>query len=90
MKKALFKIGQSVMYIGKSNSTIGVNGKQVPRHKHGLIFEITETHEPQEPRGQVTPEIFDDGSNGYNIGINEHGAFIVIWPEYKQDWQEVP
>jgi len=85
MIEARFEIGQTAKYTGASSSKIEKDGELKPFMFPGMLVEIMEIYPSAKPLGQVTEEIYDDGHNGYNIGRNEHGIEIVVWPE--DDWE---
>lgn len=91
-KKAAFKVGQKVKYIGDSQWSSIVNGKETPTRFRGMIVEIIEIKPPEKGLGFV--KIDDDGEplidhdhNGCNVALNEFGHRFLIWPENKNQWE---
>lgn len=91
MKKAAFKTGQVLKYLGNRQTWTKVNGKDIPIIYNGMQVEIIETHPPQKGHGIVTlkdgEQIFDGDNDGYNIYKNSQGQKRIIWPDNKKDWQ---
>ncbi len=92
MKKALFKTGDKVEYLGirSVKSGTGVNPVYLPSIFPGMVAEITETKPPQKGLVMIWVEdeyINDLDDDGYNVYTNEHGRSAIIWPERKKDWK---
>lgn len=94
MKKAAFKTGDRLRYIGDRKAWAEVKGKQVPIIYNGMEVEIIKTKLPTAGLGFVGNDadgepIFDQGSDGYNVYNNANGDGRIIWPDNAADWQKV-
>lgn len=94
MKKAAFKIGDRLEYVGDRQALTEVKGKIVPIIFKGMIVTITETRPPSKGHGWVQPAghdepFFDADDDGYNVYVNAAGQGRIIWPKNKNDWKKL-
>jgi hypothetical protein len=94
MKKAAFKIGDKLEYLGDRHGTTTVSGKEVPVIFNGMKVTIVEIHAPSQGLGFVGNDeegepIMDHDWDGYNVYINDFGQRRIIWPNKKDEWKKV-
>ena len=92
MKKALFKTGDKVRYLGnkRAEQGRGFNPVMKPVIFPGMVATITETHKPTKGYGYLMADgelIPDPDEDGYNVYTNEYGESRIIWPDNKKDWK---
>jgi hypothetical protein len=94
MKKAAFKIGQKLKYLGQRTTATMVNKKLVPIMFNGMEVTIIETHPPRKGYGFIKYDdegeaIIDHDDDGYNIYENAAGQRRILWPKYKKEWERI-
>lgn len=92
MKRASFKIGQVLEYLGDRLGSTTVNGVQVYTRKKGMRVTITGTKPPSKGYGFIKNDedgepIIDHDQDGYNTFLNAAGQGTIIWPEDKNQWK---
>lgn len=91
MKKAAFKTGQTVRYLGV-RCWLGKDDK--PIMCEGMEFNIIETTQPERGLGrlflwQYEDPIMDEDKDGYNVIEDRQGSRWCIHPADKSDWEVV-
>jgi hypothetical protein len=91
MKKALFKNGDTVEYIGPRK--IWGEGKNILFEK-GMTFSIIETRDPEKGLGKIGVD--DEGEDivipdrdGHNVYVWSDGFRRIIWPWDKKEWRKL-
>ena len=92
MKKAPFKNGDKLKYIGKQKVSSGINGEEMkPLYFDGMVVKIIKVVKPIKGLGMVEyygEQIEDYDQDGYNVFENEFGNGACISDdEYLNDWE---
>lgn len=92
MKKALFKEGDVVEYIGNRHIWDGTG--KFDLLKKGMRFTITETHQPEKGMGKIGVDDEDEDiiipdRDGHNVYVWADGFRRIIWPKDKSEWVKV-
>lgn len=92
MRKAAFKKGQRIEYIGERLSTTILDGKEIPVNKKGLVWDVIEEREPRKGYGFIKNDedgepLIDPDRDGHNLIRNEYGYQRLLWPESKAEWK---
>jgi hypothetical protein len=94
MVRAVFKVGDTVRYLGKREVTVSKEGQgDTPLIFQGMTAKITKVVAPDKGLGLVRMKsgdlVLDDDQDGYNVYTNEWGNTAIIWPRDKEQWERI-
>lgn len=94
MKKAAFKTGDVLEYLGARIAHTIIEGKEVPTIFPGMRCTITRTDPPRKGYGYIKDDedgepMVDRGTDGHNVYTNAAGQGRIIWPDDADQWKLV-